>query len=194
MKDDYRRVAEAHKHLPASVIEAVLDPAVALHEVTTDESTFFATGLERQELFDDGKLNSSTAISVAGDVLTLDKLVFNRQSAISVIPTNDTTLAAELNIAPTRFLKSSGPIGEIHAVVIDMAQLQSPSRIRDKQILINNLADEHNLIIFQFQSDGAHTDELINLANTIADLRYEEIKTVAYIAVSYTHLTLPTKA
>jgi len=181
VKDDYRRVAEAHKHLPASVIEAVLDPTVALHEVTTDESTFFATGLERQELFDDGKLNSSTAISVAGDMLTLDKLVFNRQSAISVIPTNDTTLAAELNIAPTRLLKSSGPIGEIHAVVIDMAQLQSPSRIRDKQILINNLADEHNLIIFQFQSDGAHTDELINLANTIADLRYEEIKTVAYI-------------
>ena len=40
VKDDYRRVAEAHKHFPASVIEAVLDPTVALHEVTTDESTF----------------------------------------------------------------------------------------------------------------------------------------------------------
>ncbi len=181
VKDDYRRVAEAHKHFPASVIEAVLDPNVALHEVTTDESTFFATGAERQELFDKGKLNSSTAISIAGDILTLDKLIFKQQSAITVMPTNDTTLATELNIAPTRFLKSSGPIGEIHAVVVDMAQLQSPSRIRDKQILINNLADQHNLIIFQFENDGAHTDELINLANTIADLRYEEIKTVAYI-------------
>lgn len=181
IKDDYRRVTEAHKHLPASVIEAVLDPMISLHEVTTNESTFYVTGAEQQKLREQGKLNSSTAIAISGDALILKKSIFARQSGISIIPTNDTTLATELNIAPTRFLKSSGPIGKIHAVVIDMAQLEGLSRIRDKQTLINNLANDHNLLIFQFQNDGAHADELINLANTIADLHYEEIKTVAFV-------------
>ena len=164
IRDDYKRVAEAHKHLPASVVEAVLDPAIALHEVTTDESTAFVTGQKRQELLDNGKLNSSTGVSMSGDAFILDRVVLARQSAISIIPTNDATLTSELNIAPTRFLKSSGPIGELHAVVIDMSQLQGLSRIRDKQTLINNLADDHNLIIFQLQNDGAHADELLQLA------------------------------
>ena len=181
IRDDYKRVAEAHKHLPTSVIEAVLDPAIALYEVTTDESTAFVTGRKRQELLNNGKLNSSTGVSMSGDVFILDRVVLARQSAISIIPTNDATLTSELNIAPTRFLKSSGPIGKLHAVVIDMSQLQGLARIRDKQTLINNLADDHNLIIFQLQNDGAHADELLQLANAIADLRFEDIKTVAYV-------------
>lgn len=181
IRDDYKRVAEAHKHLPASVLEAVLDPAIALHEVTTDENTSFVTGRERQALLDKGTLNSSTGISMSGDAFILNKVVLARQSAISIIPTNDATLTSELNIAPTRFIKSSGPIGEVHAVVIDMSQLHGLSRIRDKHTLINNLADDHNLIIFQFENNGAHAVELIQLANTIADLRRKDIKTIAYV-------------
>ncbi len=181
MKEDYRRVALAHQHIPASIIEAMLDPAIALYEVSTEESTFFATGQQRQALLDEGKLSSSTAISMSGDAFQLDQDILSRQNAISIIPTNDTTLATELNIAPSRFLKSSGPIGDIHAVIIDMSELVGQARIRDKQMLINNLAEEHNLIIFQFQNNGAHAEELINLANTIADLRYENVKTVAFI-------------
>ena len=181
MREDYQRVAKAHQHLPNALLQAWLDPAIALHEVVTEENTLLATGQERQQLLDEGKLSSSTAISMAGDALAIDRTLLERNPSISIVPTNDATLAAELDIAPTRFLKSSGPIGDIHAVVVDMSRLVGLSRIRDKQTLINQLADDHNLIIFQFQNDGAHAEELIDLANTIADLRRENIKTVAFV-------------
>jgi len=181
IRDDYRRVTDSKKHLPYAVIQAMLDPAVPLHEVQTSDSTYFATGAERQTLIDQGQLTSSTGISMAGDAFQIDRTVLTRLSAISMMPTNDTTLAAELSIPPTRFLKSSAPVGEIHAVVIDMSQLIGISRVRDKQVLINQLAEDHNLLVFQFDNDGAHTEALIDLANTIADLRHDGVKTVAFV-------------
>lgn len=179
LREVYRSIARSRLTLPEPMALSMLDPALKLYRVSTDEGVVYVGDGELGELEAKGDVIETKTISQAGkaSLFTSKELLDFRLIRHRV--TSRIELARAFNL-PQNSLEGDPTLGRDW----DAATIELPNYIDTKVVewvtrSINNT--DANLIIFKMNSSGGDPSSCLRLARRIAEYDPNSVRTVAFV-------------
>ncbi len=180
MRAAYREIAARRRTVPAVVAEGMLDPALEVLRVSTDEGEEFVTSDGLRAVKD-----RATVVNV--EPLASAPLAFTGRRArelgfVSKLAGSPAELARSLGIDERSLAGDPSLEGGWQGVQVTLAGVIGPDAVaRTRSRIERSVADGANFICLRIDSAGGLPEQSLVLANWLAGLDASRVRTVAWV-------------
>ena len=179
----YQQIAAARRTVPEAIAVAMLDKRVELLKVETDQSTEFVLADDLEKLKQNHTIVSQETMVPRGTLALFTGREGRELGFVKLLASNTDALARGLALAPQAVVEDQSLVGDWRPVIVELAGPITPRNVHQIQTLIGNeISERHvNWIGLRIDSTGGDLRDCLLLANTLAELDKNEVRTVAYV-------------
>ncbi|MGL4512550.1 MAG: NfeD family protein [Lacipirellulaceae bacterium] len=180
----YQQIAESRRTVPTAVAIAMVDRDAELVRVETDGGTELVLGSDLGALAKERTVVSQTPLSAAGEQAQFTGRLARELGFVQLLAADREALARALAVPADRLLEDQSLVDEWRPVMIDLDGPISQRSVRRFETLLATELDSRrvNWIGVRIDSSGGDWPAALRLAQTLAELRQGEARTVAYVA------------
>jgi membrane-bound ClpP family serine protease len=179
----YEQIAAARRTVPEAIAVAMLDRRVELVKAETDQSTEFILRDDMEKLKKDHTIVSDSTLVPRGTLANFTGREGRELGFVKLLASNTEALARGLGLPPQAVVEDQSLVGDWRPVIIELAGPITPRKVHQLQTLIGNEISERNVnwIGLRIDSTGGEISDCLRLADTLATLDRNEVRTVAYV-------------
>ena len=184
----YQQIAAARKTVPEAIALGMLDRRAEVLKVETDQGTDFVLRGDMAALEKDHTIVSQEVLVPLGSLGNFNGRQGREYGFVKLFAKNEGELARGLGLPPEDVIEDQSLVGDWRPVMVDLTGPITPRTVRQLQSLIGNEIDDHNVnwICLRIDSAGGDLENCLQLAETLAALDSNEVRTVAYVPVEAT--------
>lgn len=181
----YREIADARRTLPASVAVAMVDPSVELLKVESETGEHFVLSTEMDEFRAGHEVLSEETLAAAGSLARFTGREGRRYGFVKYLASDKTGLAKALGTSIEALEEDDSLATSWRPAVIDIQGPITRKSVSEVKTLLGNelSAGNVNWVALRIDSVGGHYAACVELANYMAQLDPNAVRTVAYVAV-----------
>ena len=182
----YQQIAADRRTVPEAIALGMLDRRAEVLKVETDQGTEFVLRDDLAALKQNHTIVSEEVLVTRGSLGNFygssRTRVWVREAAWRPTPTRS---ASGLGLPPEDVIEDQSLVGDWRPVMLELEGPITPRKVRQLQTLIGNEINDHhvNWIGLRIDSTGGDLEDCLQLANTLAELDSNEVRTVAYVPV-----------
>lgn len=179
----YRNRATSRRTVPPALAVGWVDRRVEVHRVESEDQIDLVLGKDLPEVERERTIVDQELLIPAG-VLGLQKGRQGRELGyVKYLAADHNALARVLRVDVAVLQETGGIAEQWNPIVIDINGVITPRTVKRVETLIGSEIDEQevNWIAFRIDSTGGELNQCLLLANTIAALDPNEVRTVAYV-------------
>jgi membrane-bound ClpP family serine protease len=179
----YQQIAASRRTVPEAIAVAMLDKRVELVKAETDQSTEFVLRDDLEKLKQNHTIVSEETLVPKGTLASFTGREGRELGFVKLLASNPEALARGLALPPQAVVEDQSLVGDWRPVIVELAGPITPRKVHQMQTLIGNeISDRHvNWIGLRIDSTGGELEDCLRLADTIATLDRNEVRTVAYV-------------
>jgi membrane-bound serine protease (ClpP class) len=179
----YQQIAAARRTVPEAIAVAMLDKRGELVKAETDQSTEFVLRDDLEKLKQNHTIVSEETLVPRGTLASFTGREGRELGFVKLLASNPEELARGLALPPQAVVEDQSLVGDWRPVIVELAGPITPRKVHQLQTLIGNeISDRHiNWIGFRIDSTGGDLIDCLQLAQSIASLDRNEVRTVAYV-------------
>jgi membrane-bound serine protease (ClpP class) len=180
----YREIADAKRTVPVALAVGMIDPAVEVVQIESEEGIRFLTREEVQQYRADNEVISESTLAPAGAVAIFTGRQGRQFGFVKYLAASKEDVAKALS-APVESLEvNQSLMADWIPVMITVRGEITPGAVSQIATLLNDhVARGANWIGVRVDSAGGDLDACITLAHQLAQLDPNSIRTVAYVPV-----------
>ena len=183
IREVYREIGSRRLTLPVPLVMAMVDPALELYRVNTDEGVLYVTAKELADLESQGKAIETNTLATAGQSAVFDGDQLVRYGLMRFEAETRKDLAERLKLQPDS-LEDDPSLGRGWKAVeiqisdtVDSEFVDWTIRAVDQKIADN----KGNLFILRIDSRVSDMEACLRLARHLAGFNASEVRTVAFV-------------
>jgi len=183
MRAAYRDVAGRRRTVPVELALGMLDPDHEVLDATTEVSREFVTPEGLEELKKNHTVASSKVVKAAGEAGQFTGTEARRLGMVSYLANSPREVAQAIELPAEKIEESVLLADNWKAVRVDLDGLVSAEKVARVQRSIEEAVsrDAVNFVCVWIDSAGGSPTDSANLANFLASLPADKVRTVAYV-------------
>jgi membrane-bound ClpP family serine protease len=179
----YQQIATARRTVPEALALGMLDRRAEVLKVETDRGTEFVLGDDLDALKQNHTIVSQEVLVPLGSLGSFTGREGREFGFVKLLASDPRALARGLALAPEAVIEDQSLVGDWHPVMLELEGPITSRKVRQLQTLIGSeISDRHaNWIGLRIDSDGGDLENCLQLADTLAELDGNEVRTVAYV-------------
>ena len=181
----YQQIAAARRTVPEAIALGMLDRNAEVLKVETDQGTDFVLRKDFDALKQDHTIVSQEILVPQGVLGSFNGREGREFGFVKLLASDPAALARGLGLKPEAVIEDQSLVGDWRPVVLELEGPITPRKVRQLQTLIGSEINDHhvNWIGLRIDSSGGELENCVQLADTIAELDSNEVRTVAYVPV-----------
>jgi membrane-bound ClpP family serine protease len=181
----YQQIAAARRTVPEAIALGMLDRQREVLKVETDQGTEFVLGDELDALRQNHTIVSEEALVPRGSLGTFTGREGREYGFVKLLASDRDALARGLALPADAVIEDQSLVGDWRPVMINIEGPLTRRQVRQVQTLIGSEINDHNVnwIGLRIDSSGGELEDCLRLADTLAELDTNEVRTVAYVPV-----------
>lgn len=179
----YRQVAHDRRTVPEAIALAMLDPKSELMKVESDQGTEFVLHRDLDALKKSHSFVSEQVLVPSGSLASFSGREGREYGFVKLLAEDSAGLARGLGLPPEDVIEDQSLVGDWRPVMLELEGPMTQRKVRQLQTLIGSEIRDHqvNWIGLRIDSAGGDLENCLQLANTLAELDANEVRTVAYV-------------
>lgn len=179
----YRQVAHDRRTVPEAIALAMLDPKSELMKVDSDQGTEFVLRRDLDALKKSHSIVSEQVLVPSGSLASFSGREGREYGFVKLLAEDSAGLARGLGLPPEDVIEDQSLVGDWRPVMLELEGPMTQRKVRQLQTLIGSEIRDHqvNWIGLRIDSAGGDLENCLQLANTLAELDANEVRTVAYV-------------
>jgi membrane-bound ClpP family serine protease len=181
----YQHIVAQRKTVPEAIALGMLDRRLEVLKVETDESTEFVLRDGLEQLERDHTIVSEETLVPRSALGSFSGRAGREFGFVKLLAADRDALARGLALPPEAVVEDQSLVGDWRPVIIDLEGPITLRTVRQLQTLIGAEISERgvNWIGLRIDSTGGDLENCLRLAQTLAELDANEVRTVAYVPV-----------
>lgn len=181
----YRQIAKKRLTVPEAIALGMLDRQLEVFQVETDQGTEFVLGDGLEQLEQRHTIASKDLLVSRGSLGSFSGREGREFGFVKLLASNRDELARGLALPPEDVIEDQSLVGDWRPVMIEIEGPITPRKVHQVQTLIGNqISEQHvNWIGLRIDSSGGEIEDSLRLADSLAALDANEVRTVAYVPV-----------
>jgi membrane-bound serine protease (ClpP class) len=181
----YQQIAEARKTVPEAIVLSMLEGRDELLKVETDQGTEFILRSDLDTLKRDHTIVSEEVLVPRRTLGSFTGQEGREYGFVKFMASNPDELARGLGLPPEDVLEDQSLVGDWRPVMMELEGPITPRVVSAMQTLLGSELKDRgvNWIGLRIDSAGGDLEHCLRLANTLAALDANEVRTVAYVPV-----------
>jgi membrane-bound serine protease (ClpP class) len=181
----YREIADAKRTFPVALAEAMIDPAVEVLQVQSEEGVRFLFRNELEEFRRDHEVIDEQVVKTPGSLARFTGREGRQQFGFVKYLASDRAAVAKALSVPVEALEENQTLlADWKPIMLEVrGEVTASSVSQLKTLLGNHLGGGANWIGVRIDSVGGDLGACVDLANMIAELDPNSVRTVAYVPV-----------
>jgi membrane-bound ClpP family serine protease len=181
----YQQIAGARQTVPEAIALGMLDRRLEVLKVETDESTEFKLREDMAELERSHTIVSEEVLVMRGALGSFKGREGRELGFVKLLAGDRDALARGLGLPPEDVIEDQSLVGQWRPVMLELSGPITPRAVRQLQTLIGAEIKERgvNWIGLRIDSSGGDLENCLRLAQSLAALDANEVRTVAYVPV-----------
>jgi membrane-bound serine protease (ClpP class) len=181
----YQQIAAARKTVPEALALGMLDRNADVLKVETDEGTEFVLRKDLDALKQNHTIVSEEVLVPSGSLGNFSGRQGREFGFVKLLADDGPSLARGLGLPPEDVIEDQSLVGDWRPVMLQLEGPITPRKVRQLQTLIGSEISDHqvNWIGLRIDSSGGDLENCLQLADTLAELDSNEVRTVAYVPV-----------
>lgn len=181
----YQQIAKDRRTVPEALALGMLDRRAEVLKVETDQGTSFVLRSDLDELRKNHTIVSEDVLVPSGSLGSFSGREGREFGFVKLLAADSAALARGLGLPPEDVIEDQSLVGDWRPVMLELEGPITPRKVRQLQTLIGGEIRDHqvNWIGLRIDSAGGDLENCLQLANTLAELDANEVRTVAYVPV-----------
>lgn len=180
----YREIADAKRTIPVALAIGMTDPAVEVVQIESDEGVRFLLREEVETYRNDNEIISERTLIPVGSVGEFTGREGRQFGFVKYLAADKADIAKALSIPIESLEVDQSLIADWKAAMITVKGEITPDSVSEASTLLTNDLDRGaNWIGVRIDSVGGDLDACLTLANQLAELDANAVRTVAYVPV-----------
>ncbi len=181
----YQQIAAARRTVPEAIALGMLDRDAEVLQVETDQGTEFVLRTDLEALKRNHTIVSEDVLVTKGTLGSFSGRQGREFGFVKLLASDSASLARGLGLPPEDVIEDQSLVGDWRPVMLELEGPITPRKVRQLQTLIGNETTDHrvNWIGLRIDSSGGDLENCLQLADTLAELDSNEVRTVAYVPV-----------
>jgi len=181
----YQQVAHDRRTVPEAIALAMLDPQSELMKVESDQGTEFVLRRDLETLKQNHSIVSEQVLVPSGSLASFTGREGREYGFVKLLAEDAGGLARGLGLPPEDVIEDQSLVGDWRPVMLELEGPITPRKVRQLQTLIGSeIRDRQvNWIGLRIDSAGGDLENCLQLANALAELDANEVRSVAYVPV-----------
>jgi membrane-bound serine protease (ClpP class) len=181
----YQQIAAARKTVPEALALGMLDRSAGVLKVETDQGTEFVLRKDFDALKQNHTIVSDEVLVPNGTLGNFSGRQGREFGFVKLLASDPAALASGLGLPPEAVIEDQSLVGDWRPVMLELDGPITPRKVRQLQTLIGSEITDHrvNWIGLRIDSTGGDLENCLQLADTLAELDSNEVRTVAYVPV-----------
>jgi membrane-bound ClpP family serine protease len=179
----YQQIATARRTVPEALALGMLDRRAEVLKVETDQGTEFVLRDDLDALKRNHTIVSEEVLVPRGSLGSFTGREGREYGFVKLLASDPGALARGLALAPEAVIEDQSLVGDWRPVMLELEGPITPRKVRQLQTLIGSEINDHqvNWIGLRIDSTGGKLEDCLQLADTLAELDGNEVRTVAYV-------------
>jgi len=181
----YQQISQARKTVPEAIALAMLDRRLELLQVETDAGTEFVLRDDLDALKQGRTIVSEAVLVPRGSLGSFTGREGREFGFVKLLASDSAALARGLGLPPEDVMEDQSLVGDWRPVILELDGPITPRVVSSLQTLIGSELKDRgvNWIGLRIDSTGGELEHCLRLAETLAALDANEVRTVAYVPV-----------
>jgi len=180
----YREIADAKRTIPVALAVGMIDPAVEVVQIESEEGVRFLLSEEVEEFRTDNEVISQRTLVPAGSAARFTGREGRQFGFVKYLAAERPEVAKALSTSIESLEVDQSLLADWEPVMITIRGEITPGAVSQFSTLLNdNVARGANWIGVRIDSVGGDLDACLTLANQLAELDPNAVRTVAYVPV-----------
>ena len=181
----YQQIAKDRRTVPEALALGMLDRRLEVMKVETDRGTEFVLRTDLDALEQDHTIVSQEVLVTNGSLGSFTGREGREFGFVKLLAADSAALARGLALPPEDVIEDQSLVGDWRPVMLELEGPITARTVRQLQTLIGSEIDDRqvNWIGLRIDSAGGDLEHCLQLANTLAELDANEVRTVAYVPV-----------
>ena len=181
----YQQIAAARRTVPEAIALGMLDRRAEVLKVETDQGTEFVLRDDFNALKQNHTIVSEEVLVPRGSLGSFTGREGREYGFVKLLAADPDSLARGLALKPEDVIEDQSLVGDWRPVMLELEGPITPRKVRQLQTLIGSEINDHqvNWIGLRIDSTGGDLENCLQLADTLAELDGNEVRTVAYVPV-----------
>lgn len=180
----YREIADGKRTVPVAIAVGMIDPAVEIVQVESEEGLRFLLRDEVDEFRDENEVISEETLSPAGSLASFTGRQGRQFGFVKYLADDKAAVAKALSVPADSLEVDQSLHADWQPVMITIRGEITPDAVGQLSTLLgHNLESGANWIGVRIDSVGGDLSASLELANQIASLDSNSVRTVAYVPV-----------
>ncbi len=180
----YREIADIKRTMPSELAVSMVDPAVEVVKVESDEGLRFLTREELKDFRVDHEVINEEVLVPAGALGRFTGREGRQYGFVKYLATDRAALARALSVPLESLEEDESLLADWRAIVLELKGEITPRTASEfKTLLTNHLAGGANWVCVRVDSVGGDMEACLDIATTLAALDPNSVRTVAYVPV-----------
>jgi membrane-bound ClpP family serine protease len=181
----YQQIVADRKTVPEAIALGMLDPRLEVLKVETDKSTEFVLRGDLEDLQRDNTIVSQEILVPAGSLGSFSGREGREYGFVKLLASHRDALARGLSLPAEAVVEDQSLVGDWRPVMLSLDGPITARKVRQVETLIGTEISERqvNWIGLRIDSSGGEIADCLQLANTLAELDANAVRTVAYVPV-----------
>lgn len=181
----YQQIAAARRTVPEAIVLGMLDRRAEVLQVETDQGVEFVLREDLPALERNHTLVSQDVLVPRGVPGIFSGRQGRELGFVKLLASDSADLARGLGLPPEDVIEDQSLVGDWRPVMLDVDGPLTTRKVRQLQSLVGREINDHhvNWIGLRIDSTGGKLEDCLQLADTLAQLDSNEVRTVAYVPV-----------
>jgi membrane-bound ClpP family serine protease len=181
----YEQIAEGKRTVPKAIAVGMLDREVEVLQVETEEGTHFVLSDELDELARDHAIVEQKILVPRGSLGLFSGREGRELRFVKHFADDRESLARVLQVSPESLIEDQSLVADWRPIIIDVKGPITASVVKRVENMIGRELDQSqvNWIGLRIDSSGGRWSDCLRLADTLATLDRDKVRTVAYVPV-----------
>jgi membrane-bound serine protease (ClpP class) len=181
----YQQIAAARRTVPEGLALGMVDRNAEVYKVETDQGTEFVLRKDLDALKQNHTIVSEEILVPRGTLANFSGRQGREFGFVKLLASDPAALARGLDLPPEAVIEDQSLVGDWRPVMLELEGPITPRKVRQLQTLIGSEINERqvNWIGLRIDSSGGDLENCLQLADTLAELDSNEVRTVAYVPV-----------
>lgn len=181
----YEQIAQERRTVPVAISIGMLDKQAEVLAVETEDGTEFILSEDLAELERESTVVQETTLVPRGSLGLFSGREGRDLRMVKHLASDRDSLARVLHVSPQSLVEDQSLVADWHPIMIDVKGPITPRLVKRVETMIGRELDRQqnrvNWIGFRIDSPGGRWGDCLRLADTIAMLDPDEVRTVAYV-------------
>jgi membrane-bound serine protease (ClpP class) len=181
----YQQIAAARRTVPEAIALGMLDRSQEVLKVETDQGTEFVLRGDLDALKQNHTIVSEEVLVPQGSLGNFNGRQGREFGFVKLLAADRDSLARGLGLPAEDVIEDQSLVGDWRPVMLQLEGPITTRKVRQLQTLIGSEINDRgvNWIGLRIDSTGGDLENCLQLANTLAELDANEVRTVAYVPV-----------